>query len=298
MSGSPQQARLAVEIASRMSATPPVQLDLILKKLEVEGLEPKVFDPWDQEALVHDFVATLSSDVVERIANYYGINSPSNSPKVEAARVSNDLPVMFVSFDSADKVIAGEITTVLNNLGVSTFLAHRDIAGGTNWRTELMNQLNRSAAMICIIGENYHSKPICSQEIGWAWSRGIPIVPCSVHSSVDPARMGFISEIQFIFHAGSSVSTASEILGNLVNNNPVSERITDSLLAHLEASTNFDMALKRWLPVASVEKLSLSQVDTLARILEENYQVKNANYGRLEPVVRAKIVGWADAAEK
>ena len=297
MVNSVAQARLAIEVAARMSATPPQQLRLLLSQLEIEGLEPKAFDPWDLEDVIHDFVNGLNARQIDRLAEYYGCEARSSALSTGSLNALPQVPVAFISYDSADKVIAGEISDQLTRLGIQNFLAHRDIASGTDWRSELSSQLNGSKAMVCIIGQNYHSKPICSQEIGWAWSRQIPIIPCSIHAEVLPGRMGFIEGKQFVQHRDSVQATALEILDNIVNKSSASEVFIDELLDWLAQSTNFEMAKKRWASVARVSRLSLPQVAALVRILNDNYQLQGANFGRLESSIKSKISDWSTKAE-
>ena len=291
------QARLAIEVAGRMSATPPQQLRLLLRKLEIAGLEPKAFDPWDLEDVIHDFVDSLDTEQISHLAEYYGVDTLSESPSSGTLTSQPEAPIAFISYDSADKSLAGEISDELRRLGVRNFLAHRDIESGTDWRNELMGQLDGSKAMVCLIGENYHQKPICSQEIGWAWSRKIPIVPCSIHTEVQPSKMGFIEGKQFVQHRESVQSTALEILDNLVNKSNAAEIFIDELLDWLSQSTNFEMAKLRWRSVARVRQLSLTQVAKLVRVLNDNYQLQGANFGRLEAVIKAKIADWSPAAD-
>ena len=229
MAKSPAQVQAVVDLAGKMSATPPAQLGLLLKQFEIEGLEPKRFDPWDIEQIVHDFVDTLGATEIAKLSAYYGLGSSAVqvSPETELGTAQ---AFVFISYDSSDKQTAGEISNRLSKFGVRNFLAHRDIKSGKKWRDELMKQLDCAAAMVCIIGRDYYQRPVCSQEIGWAIARQIPVVPCSIHIEVEPGKLGLISEIQFIFHQQSHDETALTVISQLMNETSAGGQIVDALL--------------------------------------------------------------------
>ena len=296
MAKSPEQVQVVVDLAGKMSATPPAQLGLILKQFEIEGLEPKKFDPWDIEQIVHDFVDTLSASEIAKLSAYYGLGTSAvhGAPVTEPG---TSQAFVFISYDASDKQTAGEISNRLSKLGVHNFLAHRDIKSGKKWRDELIKQLDSTSAMVCIIGREYHQRPVCSQEIGWAIARQIPVVPCSIHAEVEPGKLGLISEIQFIFHKQSHDETAFNILNQLLNETSVGGQVVDALLEKLAASDRYDTARDRWRAIEKAEKLSMPQIIRLATILNDNNQVRDANHGRLEHVVKSKINDWSVKAE-
>lgn len=104
----------------------------------------------------------------------------------------------FISYSNKDKEIAATIKNALSNLGISSFLAHEDIAPSQEWQLEIVNQLNICNIFFPLITENFKESDWTSQESGAAFIRGIDIVPISVYlpdqEFVPP--YGFISKYQ------------------------------------------------------------------------------------------------------
>lgn len=99
----------------------------------------------------------------------------------------------FLSYQTADKAVAGEVKKILDLLSVDSFLAHEDIEVSAEWRLAIIQELMVSDLFIPILSKNYYDSIWCKQESGMAAYRGIPIVPLSIDASIPE---GFIAHIQ------------------------------------------------------------------------------------------------------
>ena len=99
----------------------------------------------------------------------------------------------FLSYQTDDKIIAGDIKKVLDRLNVETFLAHEDIEVSAEWRLTIIQELMVTDLFIPILSKNYHGSIWCKQESGMAAYRGITIIPLSIDGSIP---QGFIAHIQ------------------------------------------------------------------------------------------------------
>lgn len=69
---------------------------------------------------------------------------------------------IFVSHTTSDKLIAEEITSVLNNAfegDIEFYLACHEIGGGDEWKKAIRDNLYQSDAIICLITTQYVNKP-------------------------------------------------------------------------------------------------------------------------------------------
>lgn len=100
----------------------------------------------------------------------------------------------FLSYATADKLIAAEVAKALHVLGIKTFLAHEDIHVSHEWRSTLLEELGKVDLFVPILSSNYYSSVWCVQESGIAAFRsGVTIVPLSTDGTI-PA--GFLGAIQ------------------------------------------------------------------------------------------------------
>lgn len=99
----------------------------------------------------------------------------------------------FLSYQTADKVVAGKVAAALDSLGIQTFLAHDDINVSEEWRLALLDVLGRADLFVPILSSNYFPSVWCAQESGIAAFRQMTIVPLTIDATVP---LGFINHVQ------------------------------------------------------------------------------------------------------
>ncbi len=291
------RAKLALSVAKKLSSLTAAELSLVLSSLQIRGFSPDAFDPWDLENALYDFVASMEDHQLSELDAFFTSDGRGDEyPESRRTNLDSHLRV-FVSYENSDKKLAASIGRELEKLGIEHFLAHRDIHGGANWRLELTRQLASVSYMICVIGSSYKLKPICNQEVGWALSRNLPIIPIAVTEKINPVEFGLMEQYQFIFHAGNLEITAKRVIENLISITPNKAALADNLVQNFVSSTFFDQAKHRWSSLALCEELSDENIKLLEKSIVENSQIKGANHGGLPAAMKERIQHWKNVGE-
>jgi len=102
---------------------------------------------------------------------------------------------VFLSHSDKDKTIAAELKSKLSKHGLSVFLAHEDIDGGSDWVSKLYEEIQNSKIFIMLLTKNYHPSKYTDQETGIAIDCKKTILPICI----DETRpYGFASSKQAI----------------------------------------------------------------------------------------------------
>lgn len=83
---------------------------------------------------------------------------------------------IFISHSSADAEAAANICETLERHGSKCFIAPRDIRSGREYAEELLDGIDRSAAVILLMSENANHSPHVLREVERAVSKSIPIL--------------------------------------------------------------------------------------------------------------------------
>jgi hypothetical protein len=103
---------------------------------------------------------------------------------------------VFISYQTNDKQVAGQLKTMLSKAGIQSFLAHEDIEVSNEWRLKILEEIGKADIFICLLSCNYSSSAWCVQEAGIAAFLKPTIIPLSIDEKTIPA--GFISNIQSV----------------------------------------------------------------------------------------------------
>lgn len=91
----------------------------------------------------------------------------------------------FISYQTGDKLVAGEIKDILDSVGISSFLAHEDIDVSEEWRIKILDEIGSADLFISVLSNNYYSSPWCVQESGIAaYRNNLTIIPLSIDGSI------------------------------------------------------------------------------------------------------------------
>jgi hypothetical protein len=100
----------------------------------------------------------------------------------------------FLSYQTRDKHVAAEVREVLEDLDITSFVAHDDIKVSREWQAVILEEIAAADVFVPILSKNYRQSPFCMQESGIAVFRipELTIVPLSIDRSVSPGFMSFI----------------------------------------------------------------------------------------------------------
>jgi hypothetical protein len=179
----------------------------------------------------------------------------------------------FLSYQTADKHIAGRLKEVLAEVGIKSFLAHEDIDVSEEWRLKILEEIAKVDIFICLLSQNYAKSAWCVQESGIAAFRyGLPVVPLSLDGSIP---RGFISHIQSVKVDPDEISLDTLMPAFLRHDFPVAIGI---LIEQLGKSGNFRTAETRFEKILPhIPNMTDDQVKALLERAAGNDQVHHAS---------------------
>lgn len=132
----------------------------------------------------------LSPNLASRVKSYPKCWSQSENLK------------LFISHSSKQKNSANKLKDALKIHKIDCFVAHEDVKPTLEWQTEIEKALNTMDCFVSIHTEDFNKSPWCQQEIGFAISRNVEIIPIKTRMISDPSKEvlpeGFSSKIQAI----------------------------------------------------------------------------------------------------
>ncbi len=171
---------------------------------------------------------------------------------------------VFISHKDEDKEAAAYLAKELYRLGISAFVAHRDIINSSSWPVELSNALNSMDACVALLTENFHGSYWTDQEVGWALGRNIKVIPVNLGADpygfmgvIQAKRVNFNEMIWLVFEA------LKELRG-----------WKDSLIHAVARCPSFDFAnYHLWPYVRDLGALMPQQLDSLVSAANSNEQI-------------------------
>ncbi|MCI0387594.1 MAG: toll/interleukin-1 receptor domain-containing protein [Acidobacteria bacterium] len=184
----------------------------------------------------------------------------------------------FISYSTADKHIAAQVKTDLNEHGIAAFLAHNDINVSQEWKDRIVQELNETNVFVPLLSVSFKESDWAPQEIGMAVTQNdLLFIPLSVDGTVP---FGFISHIQ-----GKRIP-ANGIYRDLLLE-PIIIRFTHeiipTLIEQLAGASSFLNAEALMLPLAHhFDKFNDEEIDKFATASIENNQIWDEHHCRHE----------------
>lgn len=147
----------------------------------------------------------------------------------------------FISYQTTDKLVAGKIKQILENIGIEAFLAHEDINVSSEWQDEILMNLSRCSLFICLLSKHYLESPWCLQESGVARFKDITIIPLSLDGTIPS---GFISKYQSI-KIDPNLPKLNDLIPGLINFDGIDIiiKIIDGSSSYRDAESNFELII-------------------------------------------------------
>ena len=100
----------------------------------------------------------------------------------------------FISYQTADILVAGKIKELLQEAGIESFMAHEDVNVSEEWRLKILKEIGLADLFVSLWSKNYYDSCWCIQESGIASFReGLTVIPLSTDGSLP---LGFANNIQ------------------------------------------------------------------------------------------------------
>ena len=186
--------------------------------------------------------------------------------------MKNSEPYAFISYQTDDKSVAGELKQILSKIDIDSFLAHDDIEVSQEWRDKILQEIKICDLFICLLSESYYKSPWCLQESGIvAYRDDVTIIPLSLDGSIPK---GFISHVQSSKLRFSSISLIDIIPGLFRFNQKLAIDANITLVEWSRSYRAAEMAFKMLIP--HVDQLTEDQAVRLLQVSKDNNQVHHA----------------------
>lgn len=219
----------------------------------------------------------------------------SQSPLLGIRMAPSDLEVrrlwpdgqfrLFLSHLSADKLAVARLKAELQTFGITAFVAHEDIEPSLEWRNEIELGLRSMHALAALITPEFHGSNWTDQEIGWAFGRGVPVIPIRLGN--DP--YGFAGKFQGI--PGSleqPAALAKSIVNTLITNRQTQGEMRRAAIKAFVVSRSFVQSQALRSVIVTIADFADEEKLELQKACVENSQISGA-FGVSEAIY--KIVG-------
>ena len=178
---------------------------------------------------------------------------------------------VFISHTHHIKPDVTQLAKMLDNCGMTTFVSHTDIEPTREWQREIEKALSTMDLFLAILTEEFKSSNWCGQEIGFAFARGIYIIPIRLQAinGIDP--YGFIAKNQALMSNWNEMPY--KIIKTLSADTNMFARIFTEYVNKISTSKSYDQSnsLSKYLPI--FQTLTIEQADALVEAFNKNDQV-------------------------
>jgi hypothetical protein len=220
-------------------------------------------------------VQNADDDTVTGLAEHCGIPVEHGvvQPNVQASFWKPDHFRLFFSHLATQRKFAGELQQAMGDLGISAFVAHKDIDPAVEWQNEIELALSTCDALVALLHPGFHESYWTDQEIGFVMGRAMPVFSVTLGE----APYGFIGKTQAFNGSGKTpAALAREIFDALRKNKQTQDKMADIIIKLFENSHNFETAKAR---MNYLEELNIWKPSFATRIreaVENNGQISSA----------------------
>jgi hypothetical protein len=170
---------------------------------------------------------------------------------------------VFLSHRSNVKTETANLKIQLQLFGMSCFVAHEDIRPTKAWQDEIENALASMDCLVALMTPDFHESEWTDQEVGFAFGRGVPIIPVQLGKN----PYGFVGKFQAL--PGKWETAAEKIAKTLINN----DRMFSAYVQALLKCPDWDSGniLAKVLP--NIERLNEAQIDQLVTAYNQHNEL-------------------------
>lgn len=150
---------------------------------------------------------------------------------------------MFISHITSRKKQASNLKNALEELGITSFVAHEDINPTKEWQKEIQKALNSMDCMSAMLYDGFHQSNWCDQEVGIALGRNVMVLPLLPDG--DP--YGFLGEFQGVKIKGMYPDALAKKIFNILCDNANTRSKYLSCLTNLLLSSSSKNDALKWL---------------------------------------------------
>jgi hypothetical protein len=234
-----ERATLVKEIARRLATEEWPFIEATL-----ESFSLPTYREWDGSAV--SYVLYCLREAQERtlreLAEHVGYSSIDKRQRTIPRFWKEGMFRLFITHLATQRKAAGELQGALHNFGISSFVAHNDIAPTKEWQNEIEAALSSCEALVALLHPKFHDSKWTDQEIGYAMGREVPVF--TVRCGQDP--YGFIGRFQaFNGNSKKAPVLAKELFDALRKGESTSIRISEAVIGAFIGSTSYKEAKER-----------------------------------------------------
>lgn len=180
---------------------------------------------------------------------------------------------LFISHKAEHRGEVRLLSDALREFGIHGFVAHEDIEPTRSWMSTLDTALRSMDALLAFITDGFGSSCWTNQEIGFAISRQIPIIPLKLQAENPPA---FISHVQALVVRLDHFCDAAPKIFKALNGEPFAGRMRHGLIqafAESQSYSDADIRLRR------LEEGLADLTDQEVNYLADSYANNSQLYG-------------------
>ena len=186
---------------------------------------------------------------------------------------------LFFSHTHPNKKLAAEIRADLLDKGVDLFVAHEMIEPTKEWMEEISVALATCDAMVALLTPDFAESAYCDQELGFALSRDVLIIP--IRHGADP--YGFISKFQAL--PGDTSQLASYHLANgifevLVASQKTAAKLAPAIAERYAGAHSYDDARANLARLQEIpaDHWNAEMIELVEKAGRENSQLRHGVY--------------------
>jgi len=279
---------LIQEIAKKLKDENRSIIDLTLRQFDLpttEGWQP------NQQDYIINMIENADDEVLAQL-HYHLVGEKSLSyPSGTLEFWQPGTYRIFLSHVSKYKTKAEELKEKLNNLHISTFVAHTDIEPTKKWQDEIELALESTDCLLALITEDFHISNWTDQELGIAMGKGKLIIPVACGGN----PYGFLQKYQWLKSPSFDIDYIKEEMFTILSMNNLSKRkFSEALVNKFESSHSFISARVN---IKLLERVDYLDSDLLKRIqvAHDNNSQINESFGvthRVQQLIKKMEISY------
>ena len=271
-----ERIRLIKDAASSLSSRPVAEIQLTLEEF---GLETWYYESSELDDFTYCTRQLQKCDDAVLVSIHEFLSGEDAAPIETQVLWGTEPGRAFLSHVHGYRALVGEVRELLPRFGISGFVAHADIDPSKQWRNVIKEALATCHIFVAFLDDTFHQSQWCDQEVGWALSRDIPILPVRPRGfdrTVD-RKDGFLEEHQDVFLDDASGQlpywTAEQVFNSLLNHPRTREVGVMSLAEAFVNSGSFDQTRRLWSLIERQTQIESTQLRRLEYAVQTNRQV-------------------------
>jgi len=204
---------------------------------------------------------------------------PSKLPHIDPEQVKIWKPGyirLFISHRDKYKREASQVAELLEEHGISCFVAHDSIEPLSKWRDEIWNGLFTMEVFLAFLTDDFSDSKWTDQEIGIALGRGIPTISLKLQNKLP---YGFIYDDQAIKGNFENLKEVSDLIFETISEKIDSkDRMKEAAIESFSTSISFDETITRFNRLKKFSTFSEDQINRIISAYHSNDQLHNCGF--------------------